>query len=363
VTAQDAHEGAAAHMPAHRQPRASPTPRQTARTDHIHHRRQMMRPATRRSVAAILFLLAGLLVAPAEARSVGDAGDFEATSVQPADTARLRRALDPLVSAFAGTVGISVRNLATNETLSIRGHEKFPSASLIKVSVLVALLEEVHQGRMRLDERSSMVSRDRVGGTGVMKHFGSGTSLTIEDLAWLMITISDNTATNLLLDKLDIATVGVKMDALGLPHSRIHSKTFRRQTSIALDSSVLYGLGVTTPDEMTQLFALLHEGRAVSPALDSVALRMLFAQQDAHMMRRWLPANVRVAHKTGYVDRARTDCGIMYAPAAPIALCVMTRENEATSYAVDAAPHLLIAGIAREVFRHWNPGVPLPETR
>jgi beta-lactamase class A len=280
--------------------------------------------------------------------------------VASADTAQLRRALEQVTAGYRGVVGISVRNLATSESLSIRGHETFPSASLIKTQVLVAFLEEVERGRMRLDERVSMVARDRVGGSGIMKHLESGAALTLGDLAWLMITISDNTATNLLLDKLDVATVGVKMEALGLPHSKIHSKTFRRQTSIALDSSVLYGLGVTTPDETTRLFSLLHEGRAVSPALDSMALRILLDNQDGTMLTRWLPASVRVAHKTGSVDRARNDCGIMYTPAAPIALCVMTRENEETSYAVDSAPHLLIGRIGREVFRHWNPGVALP---
>lgn len=278
----------------------------------------------------------------------------------PTDTAELRRSLDRITAEFAGVTGIGVRNLVTAEAVSIRGSEKYPSASLIKVPVLVALLDEVARGRMRLDERITLIARDRVGGSGILKHMGSGTDMTVEDLAWLMITLSDNTATNLLLDKLDIATVGVKMDSLGLPHSRIHSKTFRRQTSIAPDSSAVYGLGVATPDEMVALLAMLHEGRAVSPALDSLAVRMLLANQDGNMLVRWLPGGTRVAHKSGSVDQARNDCGIMYTPAAPIALCVMTRDNENTSYAVDSPAHLLIARIAREVFRHYNPDVTLP---
>lgn len=285
-------------------------------------------------------------------------GQWAAATV--ADTAALRRALERITSQFRGIVGISVRNISTGESLSIRGEEKFPSASLIKVPILVALLEEVERGRMRLDERSTMIARDRVGGSGILKHMRSGSDPSLEDLAWLMITLSDNTATNLVLDKLDIATVGAKMEALGLPASKVHSKTFRRHTSIAMDSSALYGLGVATPDEMVELFTMLHEGRAVSPSQDSLAMRMLFANQDGTMMVRWLPGRTRVAHKSGAVDQTRNDCGIMYTPSAPIALCVMTRENEDRSYAVDSAAHLLIAGIAREVFRHYNPTVELP---
>ncbi|HEX2167917.1 MAG TPA: serine hydrolase [Longimicrobiales bacterium] len=325
-----------------------------------------MRPLLSAAPAAVLVLAFIIIAAssPAPAAAAAPAALVEAEHVPaPAarDTAELRRALERITSEFAGIAGVSVRNLATLESISIRGDEKYPSASLIKVPILVALLDEVEQGRMRLNERSTIIARDLVGGSGVLKHMASGLNPTLEDLAWLMITLSDNTATNLLLDKLDIATVGEKMEALGLPESKVHSKTFRRETSIAPDSSELYGFGVATPDEMVELFTMLHEGRAVSPAMDSLAMRMLFANQDANMMVRWLPGRTRVAHKTGSVNETRNDCGIMYTPAAPIALCVMTRENEDTSYAVDSAPHLLIARIAREVFRHWNPDEPLPD--
>jgi beta-lactamase class A len=223
------------------------------------------------------------------------------------------------------------------------------------VAILVALLDEVQRGRMSLDERVSIIARDRVAGSGILYRLGSGLQPTLEDLAWLMITLSDNTATNVLLDKLDIATVGTKMEALGLPRSKVHSKTFRRQTSIAPDSSAKYGFGVTTLTETTALFTMLHEGRAVSPALDSLAMRMLFANQDANMMTRWLPDGADVAHKTGSVNQSRNDCGIMITPAAPRALCVMTRANIDETYRVDSHAHLLIARIARAVYAHYNP--------
>lgn len=281
-------------------------------------------------------------------------------AAQPPDVAQLRATLEAIAAEHRGIVGVSMRNLANGETLSIRGDEPFPSASLIKVAILVTLLDEVHNGRMSLNERISLIGRDRVGGSGVIYRLGSGLNPTLEDLAWLMITLSDNTATNILLDKLDIATVGTKMEALGLPRSKVHSKTFRRQTSIAPDSSAKYGFGVTTPDETTELFRMLYEGRAVSPALDSLAMRMLFANQDASMITRWLPDDTDVAHKTGSVNQSRNDCGIMMTPAAPIALCVMTRENEDETYRVDSPAHLVIARIAREVFRHYNPTVRLP---
>lgn len=312
---------------------------------------------TRRFLPALLALL---LLAPAvEACSAASARPGSPGPAR-ADTAALRRTLEEAMRGYPGVAGVSVRNLKTGESLSIRGGETYPSASLIKVSVLVGLLDEVRRGTMRLDERIGMIDHDKVGGSGVLQYLGGGLPLTLGDAAWLMITLSDNTATNLILDKVNIRPVWAKMDSLGLHHTRIHSKTFLRSTSVAVDSSVKYGLGVTTPDETVQLFTLLYQGKAVSPQLDSLALAMLRNNQTTDKMVRWLPESVQVAHKTGEVDRARSDCGIIYGPEAPVALCVMTRENRETTYAVDAPANLLIGRIAREVFRYYNPSAQLP---
>jgi beta-lactamase class A len=133
---------------------------------------------------------------------------------------------------------------------------------------------------------------------------------------------------------------------------------YNRSTSVAMDSSVKYGLGVTTPNETVELFARLHAGRAVNPALDSVALAMMRNNQDFTKLVRWLPESIIVAHKTGEVDQSRNDCGIIYGPTAPVAVCVMTRENREQSYATDNPANLLIARIGAAVYRHYNPGAP-----
>jgi beta-lactamase class A len=303
-----------------------------------------------------LALLLALALLPACAPAAAQAGSARAST----DTAALRRTIENASAGYQGVVGVSVRNLATGESLSIRGGETFSSASLIKVAVLVALLDEVEKGTMRLDEPLSMLARDRVGGSGVLQHFRPGLQLTVEDAARLMIIISDNTATNLLLEKLNIRTVWTKMEALGLPHTKIHSKSFNRASSVAMDSSVKYGLGVTTPDETVELFARLHAGTAVSARMDSVALAILRQNDDRNKLVRWLPAGARAAHKSGDVDQARNDCGILYGPDAPVAICVMTRENRDTSYATDNPANLLIARLGAFVYRHYNPSAPPP---
>jgi beta-lactamase class A len=313
-------------------------------------------PRPTRLIAAALPIVLSLACASAPARAA-----TPRAGAAPADTAQLRRTLEELIRSYPGVAGVSVRNLRTGEGVSIRGDETFPTASLIKVAVLVTLMDEVNRGHARLDERTSMIARDRVGGSGVLQYLQSGLQPTLGDLAWLMITISDNTATNLLIDKLNVKTVWDKMDSLGLHHTRIHSKTFLRSTSIAVDSSVKYGLGVTTPNETARLFELLYRGRAVAPALDSAALDILRNNQDFTKLARWLPDTVAVAHKTGEVDQSRNDCGIVYGPEAPVVVCAMTRENRETSYAPDNPANLLMARIGLAVFRHYNPSVRVPD--
>jgi beta-lactamase class A len=318
----------------------------------------LRRPLARAAAAPILAALLTLACAATPARTASPVSPVASAAT---DTVPLRRALEEIVRGYPGVAGISVKNLATGEAISIRGSEPFPTASLIKVAVLVAMLEEVRKGSMRLDDRVSMIARDRVGGSGVLQYMESGLEPTAADLAWLMITISDNTATNLILDKINVRTVWERMEALGLPRTKIHSKTFLRSTSVAMDSSVKYGLGVTTPDETVRLFELLHAGRAVSPALDSLAMGMLRANQDAAKLQRWLPESVAFAHKTGDVDASRNDCGVIYGPDAPVALCVMTRENRDHSYAPDNPANLLMARIGHAVFRHYNPSAKIPD--
>jgi beta-lactamase class A len=176
------------------------------------------------------------------------------------------------------------------------------------------------------------------------------------DAAWLMTTLSDNTATNLVLDRIKIRRVWQKMEALGLARTKVHSGSMTRIASVAPDSSAKYGLGVTTPNEMAQLFTLLAQGKAVSPRADSVMLDILEHNEDDSKLMRF-NYGVRAAHKTGDVDQSRTDCGVLYLPARVVA-CVLTRENVDKRYWTDSEGNAVIARIGQAVAAHWTRPAP-----
>jgi beta-lactamase class A len=268
-----------------------------------------------------------------------------------ADTAALHRTLDGIAKAHHGVLGYSVMNLDTGERLSLRGDETFPTASLIKVPILVALYDLAAHEQLSLDGPLTVLKIDQVPGSGVLQFMKPGMVLTVNDAANLMIILSDNTATNLLLDRIAIRRVWDKMEALGLPHTKVHSKTFMRMTSVAMDSSVKYGLGVTTPNEMARLFALMADGKAVNPAADSAMLAMLANNADGEQMQRYVEG-LTVPHKTGSTDSVRTECALFRLQSRVVA-CGMTKQNVDTRYMPDNEAHLSLGKIGAAVVAAW----------
>ena len=301
---------------------------------------------------------AGLLITSAGCTKTGSAQAVVAKPVPVrADTAALRKKLDSIAAAHRGVVGYSVIDLENNVRMSSRGDEKFSTASLIKVPILVTVYDLVAKGQLSLDDPLTVLKIDQVPGSGIIQYLHNGTTLTVRDAAWLMIIISDNTATNLLLDRIIIRRVWNKMDSLGLSQTRVHSKSFLRNSSVAMDSSVKYGLGVTTPNEMAKLFELLAKGRAVNPSADSTMLDILEHTNSDLMMQRFA-GGVRTAHKSGETDQVRTECSLFYLRNKIVA-CVLTKENKDTRWIVDNEAQLTVARMGEAIVNAWR-GPPTP---
>ncbi len=299
--------------------------------------------------AVMLSLLLSICSALAAAHTTVASRDGRDAGAHRTDTTVLRRTLDSLATSHRGIVGYVVRDLDAGWELSQRGDEPFPTASLIKVPILVTVYDLVTQGRLSLDDKLTVLPIDVVPGAGILQHLHAGITITVRDAAWLMTTISDNTATNLLLDRIIIRRVWDKMDSLGLPRTRVHSKSFLRASSVAMDSSVKYGLGVSTPREMAQLFELLANGRAVSPSADSAMLDILAANEDAQLLQRHV-SGVRAPHKTGATNSVRTECTLWYLRSRVVA-CVFTRDNADVRWVLDSEPQVLMGRMGDAIAR------------
>lgn len=282
----------------------------------------------------------------------------------PGGEPTLEERLAPLVKGHKGKVAIAVKHLATGASYSLNADTPMPTASLIKLAVMIEVYQQAAEGKVKLTDKVTLHDADKVPGSGILtQHFSDGATFSLRDAVRLMIVYSDNTATNLVLDKIGIPATAKRMQAWGFPNTRLHAKVFRGSTtSVDPERTKRYGLGSTTAREMVGLLEKLHQGKLVNPAACRTMLDHLKHCDDKDKFTRFLPARIVVAHKTGSVEHARTDAGLLYLPSGPVAVCVLTNDNQDSRWQPDNAGNLFCARVAQEVYRHFTapPRKPAP---
>jgi beta-lactamase class A len=209
-------------------------------------------------------------------------------------------AIDSAIRGFDGVVGAAARNLQTGEEIVVNGDMAFPTASAIKTAVMLEAWHQAAEGVLSLDTALTLRDSDKVGGSGVLNGLSDGLALKVRDLIHLMIVLSDNTATNLLVNRLGTRKIDERLIAHGLHRTKIFRPTFRDgRPDVFPELEREFGLGMSTPREMATLMALIAEGRAVSGEASAAMLATLRRQQDRAMIPRLLPGSLQVGNKTG----------------------------------------------------------------
>lgn len=261
--------------------------------------------------------------------------------------ADLRPAVEARAAEHRGVVGVAAIDLVRGDTLALQGDERFPTASVIKVPILVEMFQQVETGPLSLDDPVVALEADLKPGSGILQYLSTPHHMTLRDAALLMIAHSDNTASNLVIHRVGIGAVNARMDSLGLPRTRLYRQLFGQNAhSFAPDSAARYGVGVTTPLEMARLFARIHAGEAVSEAASAEMVEMLHRQLYRESIPRHL-GDATVANKNGSDSGVRNDCAIVQRDAGDFVLCVFTKENQDRSWRLDHEGHLVAADIAR----------------
>jgi beta-lactamase class A len=280
------------------------------------------------------------------------------TGARAADS--LEDRIAPLVKAHKGKVAVAVKHLMLGTEFYLNADEPMPTASLIKLPVMIETYSQAAEGKVKLDATLTLRKEDKVPGSGILtNHFSDGASFPLRDGVRLMMAFSDNTATNLVLDRIGIASTNDRMAKLGLKETRINAKVFKGSTtSIDPERTKKYGLGSTTAREMVQLLELLDAGKLGNAEATKEMIAHLKACDDKEKMTRFLPAGTVVAHKTGSVNASKTDAGIVYLKSGAVAICALTDGNEDQRWVADNAAQVLIGRIAKEVVDHFQPTKP-----
>ena len=279
------------------------------------------------------------------------------------DPSSLEERIAPIAKAHKGKIAVAVKGLRTTDEYYLNADEPMPTASLIKLAVMVDAYWQAEEGKVGLDKMLKLTQDDKVPGAGVLTDsFSPGSTFALRDAVRLMITVSDNTATNKVLDEIGIASPGERMASLGLKNTKINAKVFKGSTtSIDPERTKKYGLGSTPARETVRLLEMIHLRKVASEKGCEEMLGILQKNQDNAMIVRFLPAGTSVAHKTGAVSNARTDAGIISArdPAdmkvKPLyAICVLTNDNEDQRWLVDNAAQVTIGKIAKSAYDHFT---------
>ncbi len=255
-----------------------------------------------------------------------------------------------VISQFKGQLYFAAKNLKTGATLNYRADERVQTASVIKVPILVELFSQAKEHRLTPNELVSVSSANRVQGSGVLKDLGAGLHLTLRDLATLMIILSDNTATNVMIDKLGVAAVNARMRQAGLKQTTLYKKVFKPATEALPEEQKKWGLGVTTPGEMLQLMEKIYRKEVADAAGCDEMIAILKVQHDRDQIPRYLvgPAweKVQVANKTGALDQVRNDVAIVFTPDGDFVLSLFAQESEDRKWTADNEATLALAKLS-----------------
>lgn len=285
------------------------------------------------------------------------------------DANPLRNTLQSIIDKHHGDVALFAMNLATGQNVEIRADNPVQTASTIKLAILYEAMQQIRSGQARLEDPIVLRKEDQVPRSGVLLFFDTPITLTLKDALTMMISMSDNTATNLVIDHIGLASVNARMQQLGLTNTCLNRKVFRPAADSAPKDHESFGLGKTTPREMAHLMREIvtcewnEPGARNIPSPDNLrdqARYMLTNQFYRGGIPRYLSSmysdtESAIANKTGELNAVRNDVSAIFAKRALLILSIFTYNNHDQCWSVENEGEVTIARLARAIVTAWSP--------
>src|SRR3989475_9942472 len=275
------------------------------------------------------------------------ATSFAQNSSTNAQTQTLDARIRAEITPFKGRVFLFAKNLDTGKDYSFNGDERVKTASTIKIAVMIEAFARVAEGRAKWTDELVLTKAARYSGSGILPELGDGLRLTLHDCVNLMMLVSDNTATNMVLDYLTTDAVNARMDSLGFKQTRIMRRVGGGGES--KDGKVAdnkrFGLGATTPHEMVQILEKLDRGEVISPAASKEMLDLMKREQARYAIGRTI-WNVPMASKYGALDHLRSCLAIVYSKRGRVAMAITVDEMPEVNWSVDNPGYLLMSRLS-----------------
>jgi beta-lactamase class A len=272
------------------------------------------------------------------------------------NAARLQADVEEAIRGFEGVVGVYARRLGDEAEVAIRADEIFPTASLVKVPILLKLLDRVEKREVSWTEPLTFTKERLYSGEDLLGRFAEGQEVSVPELIFLMESKSDNSA-SLWCQELagGGAAINAWLDAKEWKATRVNSRTPGREKD-----RETWGWGQTTPREMAEFLVAIHERRAVCPGADAYADRALGRSFWVDEALSSIPPSVQVLSKQGAVNASRSEVLLVSAPSGPFVLCVITKEQKDQTWEPTNAGYRLLRKITALAWARFEPGVPFP---
>ena len=297
-----------------------------------------------------------LLLVPALAQA--PANPSSALAKQQVLWQKLESTIHNVDQGLDGVMGVAIEDLATGEHFFLHEDEVFAQASSIKITVLAELYRQAQKGKLKLTDLYTVQSSDLVPDSDIMAGLTPGvTRVTLRDLATMMVAVSDNSATNVLIDRVGMENVNALLESLSLSRTRL------RRKMMDVEAAKQGRENISTPREMMALLEAIYRGKVLNKDFTADFFKVLSTNKNSWIPRD-LPADVRVANKPGSLEAVRNDSGIVFVEGRPYVICVMTaylrdeREGEQAISKISLAAWQLFDRLSRasEFGRVVSPG-------
>jgi beta-lactamase class A len=271
---------------------------------------------------------------------------------------KLENSISDINRGLDGAMGVAILDLTDGHKYLLHGNDVFAQASSIKICVLAELYRQAQQGKLKLTDLYTVNPSDLVPDSDIMGGLTPGvTRITLRDLATMMVAVSDNSATNVLIDRVGMENVNSFLDSLGLPHTRL------RRKMMDIKAAAEGRENISTPAEMMSLLEAIYRGKVLNKEMTDDFFKMLSTHKDSWIPRP-LPDDLKIANKPGALEGVRNDSGVVFVEKRPYIICVMTtylrreREGEEAISNISLAAWRMFDRLARasEYGRVVSPG-------
>ena len=230
----------------------------------------------------------------------------------------LKKEIEKIISQVDGKVCVNFYDLNKNDGFSINGNEKVLSASMIKLLILAELMKKISEDKFSLSDTIMMANFMKTEGDGVLKELNIGHHFNLKELATLMIIVSDNQATNILIDFLGMENINLLGKELGL------RATFLERGMMDAEARENGYDNYTSADDISLLLKLIYQEKLINKEASQLMLEILLKQQQGERLQRYLPTDIKIAHKCGDLDNLENDGGIIWLEEKVYILVVLT---------------------------------------